>query len=153
MPMPVEITRTLPVRKQELFNYFITPGLVEKWAFPTGMSLRVPRMEAHPGGKYIYEHTLPGGGTYVADGHFEELSPDRIVQIDERIKDPSGKVMQKNLRCSITFRELGGSTKATIVQEGFRDEKMAEECRQGWEQCLSHLEHLIRTQEVLSRPA
>ena len=148
----VEITRTFPAARQKLFRYFVTPSLLEKWAFPDGMTLRVPVLEAKPGGRYRWEHTQ-NGGTYVAEGHFEELGPDRIVQIDEEIEDPAGKVLHENLLCAVSFLEQDGSTKVRIEQSGFREQKDADECRQGWEQCLARLEQVLGKDEKLARPA
>lgn len=148
----VEISKTFPVGKQELFDYFVTPSLLEKWAFPDGMTLRVPVLEAKPGGHYRWEHTQ-NGGTYVAEGHFEELSPDRIVQVDEEIEDPTGKVLHENILCAVTFLEKSGATEARVEVSGFRDQQAADECRLGWEQCLAHLGKLLPNGGKLARPA
>lgn len=148
----VEITKTFPAGKQELFDHFVTPSLLEKWAFPDGMTLRIPILEARPGGRYRWEHTQDGG-TFVAEGHFEELSPDRIVQIDEEIEDPSGKVLHENLLCAVSLVEKSGATEARIEVSGFRDQQGADECRRGWEQCLAHLDKLLARREKLAKPA
>ncbi len=147
----VKVTKTFTISQLELYGYFTSPDLLEKWAYPDGMSLKIPFLKAKAGGRYRWEHSL-NGGTYVAEGHFVELSPDRIVQVDEVIKDPTGKVVMSDLECVITFREVGEGTVATVVQNGFKEKKDAAECQQGWEQCLAHLEQLLSGHE-LKRPA
>lgn len=151
MPNTAEITKTFPLAKQKLFDYFITPTLLERWAFPQGMTLRIPLLEAKVGGRYRWEHSQDGG-TYVAEGHFEELSPDRIVQIDEEIEDPSGQVLEENLLCAINFIERGDSTEVRVEVSGFKEKKGAEDCRQGWEQCFAHLGQLL-AREKTAKPA
>lgn len=142
MDKHVTIRKNFPLPRQDLFSYFVTPSLLEKWAFPGGMSLRIAQLEARPGGRYRWEHSSEAG-TYVAEGHFEELSPERIVQVDEEIEDPTGKVLMEDLLCVITFRDLHGSTEVAVDQSGFKEQKNADECRQGWEQCLANLEKLL----------
>lgn len=147
MSHKAELSRTFPLTKQKLFDYFITPTLLERWAFPQGMTLRIPLLEAKAGGRYRWEHTRHGG-TYVAEGHFEELSPDRIVQIDEEIEDPIGQVLEENLLCAINLIERGESTEARVEVSGFREQKGADDCKQVWEQCFAHLGRLIAKEKA-----
>ncbi len=152
-PNQVEIRRTFPLGKQKLREYFTTASLAEQWAYPDGMTLEIPSLDFKVGGKYRWEHTL-NGGKYVAEGHFQEISPDRIVQIDEVITDPEGKILMTNTKCTISFQEVNGGSEAKVVQSGFQTENDAQECQKGWEQSFNHLESLIgRGKERLARPA
>ncbi len=138
----VEVSRTLPLSREKLYPYFIRSALVQQWANPEGMTLSVPYMDAKLGGRYRYEHTSKDG-TYAAEGHFEELSPSRIVQLDEWIKGPDGQLMSEKIRNVITLDDRGDTTDVKVTASGFGDQKMADDCRSGWAQCFDHLEVLL----------
>jgi uncharacterized protein YndB with AHSA1/START domain len=154
MQNSVELKKSFPLSKQELFRYFTDKSLVEKWSAPDGMTLNVPILEARPGGKYRYEHSSKDG-RYVCDGHYVEVSPDRIVQIDDKIVGPDGKVLSENLECTVTLTEKGDDTEVQIVHTGFKSDEEADGCRQGWQQCLARLDQLLKgdKDELLAKPA
>ncbi len=143
----VTVTKVIPATVQEVFPYFIQARKIEQWSAPDGLTLKVPFFEAKNGGRYRYEH-MSDKGTYVCEGHIEELIPNqKIVMIDEIIRDPSGKEM-KNLTGEITFEKVGANTKVTVNQEGFPDVTMAKECESGWTQCLNKLDNIIGSAET-----
>lgn len=155
MTKPVEIKKNLNASKQEIFRYFTDKKLVEQWSAPEGMTLRVPILEARAGGKYRYEHTA-ADGQWIASGHYDEVTPDRIVQVDERIEGPEGRIFTEELRGTITLTERGEATEVRVVQTGFARDEDADDCRDGWTQCLDNLDHLLRRDakgERLSRSA
>ncbi len=147
MKNEVTVTKVIPATVQEIFPYFIQANKIEQWSAPDGLTLRVPFFEAKTGGKYRYEHQSPKG-TYVCEGHIEELVPNqKITMIDEFIRDPQGKEM-KNLVGEIMFEKSGAGTKITVNQEGFPDVSAAKECETGWTQCLNKLENIVGGNET-----
>ncbi|MGZ3692993.1 MAG: SRPBCC family protein [Bdellovibrionota bacterium] len=144
MENEVKITRSFSLPQAQLFSYFTDKSLLEHWAFPEGMSLRLPIFEGKTGGRYLYEHTGKNG-TYLAEGYFVEVSSNRIVQIDQSIKGPDGKELFENIECQISFVPNGDKTEVQVVQGGFKTQKDADQCKVGWEQSLDHLEALVRS--------
>lgn len=137
------IKKFLPLEVSEAFKYFTDPKLLEKWAAPDGMSLKLPLFEAKEDGDYRYEHK-DKKGVYVCVGYFKEFIPNKkIVQIDESVQEPSGKVIYQNLRCVVEFSEKSRGTEIILSQSGFDDDEGIENCQEGWNQCLTKLAQLI----------
>lgn len=135
----MQITKFIPANRHDVFDAFIKPQKIEKWAYPQGMSLKVPRFEAHSGGEYQYIH-LGQDGDYNCVGHIESFIPDeKLEMIDERITGPDGKILMENLPCKISFRDKTGGTEVTVIQTGFKDKKTEQECEQGWADSLNQL--------------
>ena len=152
---PVEdgftIKKFLPLEVSEAFTYFTSSKLLEKWAAPEGMTLNLSLFEAKEDGDYRYEHSNKKG-VYVCVGYFKEFIPNKkIVQIDEAVQDPSGKVIYQNLRCVVEFAENSRGTEITLTQSGFADDEDLENCQKGWNQCLDKLLRLISPESNLKQ--
>lgn len=143
MENEVNMTRFIPTDAENLFNYFTQANLLEQWAYPEGMSLKIPEFDAKVGGRYRYEHAAKDG-LYVCTGFIKELVPQKkLVTLDEVIKGPDGKAIFENLEGIVEFTTKPGGTEVRVIQRGFRDEEGALECEQGWKQSLDHLYDLI----------
>lgn len=131
--------------RQEVFNYFIDPKLLESWAYPNGMSLRVPIFEPRIGGQYRFEHTNEEG-TYVCTGRVKDFAPgSKLVQVDH-VVDPQGKPLYPKIETVTTFSNRPDGTLVTITQRGFADEDSIRSCEMGWNECLDRLDSLFSGQ-------
>ncbi len=138
-----QITKHFPLDSESLFKFFSHVDQIEKWSAPEGMELKVPVFDFKVGGKYRYEHTSDIG-TYVCEGEFTEITPEKkIASVDKWVKSPTGEKIHQNLNCVIDFQENLAGTEVYVSQGGFADEKAAEECKLGWEQCLNKLQEMV----------
>lgn len=136
------ITKFFAVPKEKLFSYWTTPSLVEKWAYPNGMTLKVPLLETRLGGRYRYEHTSVEG-VWVATGEFQEyILNQKVVQLDN-IYNPKGELVYKDLEGICEFRDVENGSEVTITQRGFTDQAGLKACQEGWDQSLKHLNSLF----------
>jgi uncharacterized protein YndB with AHSA1/START domain len=127
---------------EEVFDYFTRPELFELWGAPNGMTLKVHHMDARAGGSYSMTHNSQEG-QFICNGRFKEFIPNKkLVQIDN-VLGPDGNTFFHDLECVTEFENDQGSTKATVTQSGFQDEKSMQECKQSWEQCFDKLEALF----------
>ncbi len=149
MNKELKLTRVISANKQNVFESFIKPRIVEKWAVPDGMTLKIPQFEAKRGGVYRYEHTSDKG-VYTCNGFFKDfLLNEKLVQIDT-VKDPEGKVIFDNLETVTEFKAIGNNeTELTLTLRGFNDEKSMNECEQGWTQSLDKLDRLFEISKRL----
>ena len=146
MNSDLTMMRLIRGQRAEVFNYFINPGLLESWAYPDGMSLRVPVFNPKNGGSYRMEHTNADGGIYVCTGHIKDFGPgSKLIQVDN-VVDPDGKVVLSKIETVTTFNDKPGGTFITIIQKGFTDEKSMRECEAGWNQCLDRLDSMFSGQ-------
>lgn len=138
----LSVVKFFPLERESLFGYWIEPSLLERWAYPDGMNLKVPVMEPKANGKYRFEHRGPDG-LYICNGYFKLIIPnEKIIQVDT-VKNPEGFVIFKDLQCTTDFRQIAGGTEVTITQSGFTDEASLRECENSWYQCLDKLQHLF----------
>lgn len=147
MKEELRLKRFIAGDRQEVFQYFIKPEFLEKWAYPDGMTLKIPEMDARDGGSYRFIHSNQDG-SYNCTGHFKEIDTDkRIVQVDDAVVAPDQRVIFTDLETVTTFDESDGGTLVTIVQRGFPDKKTMDECESGWKQCLDKLDELFGMSE------
>lgn len=143
MENEVKLSKFFSIDRETLFNYFIDKNLLEQWAYPDGMSLKIPELDAKVGGSYRWEHTAKDG-TYVCTGRFKDIVPgEKIVQLDALVKAPDGKKVFENLESIYTFTSKPGGSEVQVIQRGFEDEAGAVECEQSWSECFNHLSELI----------
>lgn len=141
------IMRLVPGERQEIFNYFIKPDLLELWAYPDGMSLKVPLFEAKIGGAYRFEHTSEDG-VYTCTGNIKDFGPGtKLYQVD-KIFGPDGKPLSGKLETITTFNSKPGGTFITITQRGLTNDEALKDCERGWNQCLDKLASLLSSKET-----
>jgi uncharacterized protein YndB with AHSA1/START domain len=143
MDHDVRINKFFSTDSETLFQYFIDSELIQKWAYPDGMSLKVTKYEALEGGKYHFEHSGKDG-VYICTGFVKEFIPEKkIVQVDEKIIAPDGDKLFENLESIVEFSPQFGGTEVSLIHSGFSSQEAANECHIGWTQSLNHLTRLI----------
>lgn len=148
----VHLTKFFAFDRELVFDYFMDSNQVQKWAAPDGMTLELPLYEGRPGGHYIYEHTDSNGGKWTATGSFSEIvSNERVVSFDDEIRDPSGNAVMGNLETEINFIDRPGGCEVDLLVTGFSDKKAAENCEQGWAECLDKLGDLMSDGKVIDQ--
>lgn len=139
----LNLTHFIPATKEEVFKYWTTPELIEKWSYPDGFKLKVPKFEAKTGGQYLYEHSADEG-VFVCTGHFKEFIPnEKLVSIDT-VTGPDGKILLSETETVVEFLSTIAGTEIHITQDGFLDENSLNECKDGWTQCFHKLDDLLQ---------
>ncbi len=138
----VKVSKMIPIETDKLFLYFTEPRLLEKWAAPDGMKLRIPKFDAKVDGDYTFIHTGPEG-EYTCKGKFKEFIPDTKLIQKESVWGPDGRPLLENLDCITQFRQTRGQTEVRIVQRGFPDAASAKACEESWGQCFDKLRLLL----------
>ena len=138
----MQITKFIPAPREVVFSAFTDPGKLEKWCYPEGFTLTIPKYEARGGGNYRYLHQGPDG-LYNCVGHFQEFILDERLAFTESVTDPHGKVIFDNLTGSVSFRDRAQGTDITITQEGFKNEEDAQMCEEGLVFSLTNLTNYL----------
>jgi uncharacterized protein YndB with AHSA1/START domain/predicted enzyme related to lactoylglutathione lyase len=136
-------TRFFAVTREKLFNFFTDKNLIEKWAYPDGMILRVPKFEARTDGEYRFEHTNKEG-VWVCTGSVKEFIPNQKLVQEDTVRGPDGKLMFEKLEAITEFKDVRDGTEVSITQRGFENQDDLDGCKIGWEQSLKHLGTLLQ---------
>jgi uncharacterized protein YndB with AHSA1/START domain len=150
----MQITKFFSAPREAVFEAFTNARKLEKWCYPEGLTLTVPKFEARENGRYRYVHQGKDG-IYNCEGHFDEFQAnEHLTFVDEKVTDPDGNVIFENLNGSISFRDKDRGTEIHIIQEGFIDDEQDRMCEQGWVDSLINLStYLGRQQNHSSRDA
>lgn len=144
----LRMKKFIPDTPDEVFKYFTKPSLLEKWAYPEGMSLKVPQFEAKKNGHYRYEHKNEKG-LWLCVGILKEFIPGEKLTSIDKVLGPDGKLLLNDQQSEITFKKAGRGTEIQLKQGPFPDEKFKQECEESWEDSFNHLKSLfgVGTQE------
>lgn len=134
----INLVRFIPKEQSEVFRYFTEPALLEQWCYPDGMSLNIPLYEAKQNGRYHWIHSN-AEGNWEATGYLMEFIPDEKLVMIDTIKNPQGKIIMQDVKCSIELQSMLGGTDIIINHSGFPDKTSADECRESWNQCIDRL--------------
>lgn len=128
----------IPDTPEEVFKYFTKPALLETWAYPEGMTLKVPQFEAKKNGHYRYEHTNEQG-QWLCVGILKEFVPAEKLTSVDKVLGPDGNLLLNDQESELTFKKVGRGTEIQLKQGPFPDEKFKQECEKGWEDSFRHL--------------
>lgn len=143
LQMEFRTTRFFSVSREKLFMYFTDKNLIEQWAYPNGMNLRVPKFEARLGGQYRFEHTN-NEGVWVCTGTVKEFNPNQRLVQEDTVRGPAGKLMFEKLEAITEFQDMREGSEVSITQRGFKNQDDLDGCKVGWEQSLKHLSALLQ---------
>lgn len=105
----VIITRTLNAPMEAVFAAHVDAEQIPLWWGPRGLTTRVERLEVHPGGRWQFAQTDPGGTGYDFFGFFHTVAPPFRLVFTFEYRGAPGAVVLK----SITLDDLGGRTRLT----------------------------------------
>lgn len=141
----LNIKRSIPASREEVFRLWSEPKLLEKWAYPEEMRLKVPHFETNEGGTFRFEY-YHGESITIYHGIFEEFVPhEKLVQL-ELMRGSNRHKIYPQLRTEINFHDETRGTLVSILQSGFSDRESVNKAAQSWFEMLDHLIELIARQ-------
>lgn len=130
------ISRTFDAPVEKVWEHFTDAKKLAAWYAPGPMRADVPVFEAREGGAFKVHMTgamEPGGeeSTHTAKGTIKKIEPKkRLVHTWAWESDEPG--MAGESLVTVTFEDLDGKTKVTLVHEGLPDKEAVESHTQGW---------------------
>ncbi len=149
------ITRIFDAPRELVWKTWTEPGRVRRWWGPKGFSAPVCKSDFRVGGTYLYCMRSPLGRDYWSTGVFREIvRPERIVATDS-FADEKGNVVPATyygmsqafpleMLVTVTFEELGGETKLTLVHELLPKGENRTNTRDGWLQSFDKFEEALK---------
>lgn len=139
----LEVRHVVDAPREDVFDAWIEPRLVETWWGPEGFQTVVDTLEAQVGGSFKFRMTAPSGESCPMTGIYLEVNRPMslsfevenhcIADIPDTVRPPS-----RASRVDVTFQAMGAKTEIIIVHTGLAsDYKMLAEF--GWGQSLARL--------------
>jgi uncharacterized protein YndB with AHSA1/START domain len=140
----LEIKCVLPAPRRAVFAALSEPDQLRRWWGPEGF--RTPSLEFEPrvGESYRIEMQPPGGDRFWLAGKFREVDPPSRLAYTFVWEPPDPDDVETLV--TLSLRDLGESTEATLTQSGFRTEARRELHRRGWTESFDKLERLVSRQ-------
>jgi len=126
---------------------------LEKWSRPRGFTIPQSCGDLRPGGRWHVTMRSADGHDLGLGGEYREIVPmQRLVMT--HVWDAEGGRPGPQTLVTVSFEDLGGRTKVTLVQSGFDSEESRKGHEGGWSECFDILaEHLAAPRSGSSRSA
>jgi uncharacterized protein YndB with AHSA1/START domain len=131
----LEITRTLPVTPEQVWQALTDPRALAVWFWPHLDN--TVEIDLRTGGRYRI--TGPAAGIAVSGEYVEVTAPTRLVFTWQFDGEPAPS------RVTITLAPSGGYTVLSLVHDHISDDATREEFAQGWHDCLDRLPDALAT--------
>ncbi len=139
----VVIRHIVDLSPDEAFDAWINPKLVEKWWGPEGYRTVVEKLDARPGGDFIFQMTAPSGASCPMTGTYTAI--ERPTSLSFEVRDHCVADMPDTVRppahpshVVVAFEPHGDKTEIIITQAGLNaDYQLLAEG--GWGQSLTRL--------------
>lgn len=134
----VRVTRRIHATAERVFRAFTTPGDLERWYAPQGMTVPSAQLELRVGGAFRIEMKAPDGTLHTAHGVYREISPpNRLSHTWNWEKPMEGEAGETMV--TIELRPDGDYTEVTLVHSGFTSASGVGNHEKGWTSILDRL--------------
>src|SRR4051794_40738802 len=139
--LTLEMKRVLAAPRSIVFGAFSDASELAKWWGPEGF--RIPSLQFEPrvGERYRIEMQPPEGDHFWLSGEFCEVEPGARLAFTFVWEEPDPDDV--DTRATLSFRDVGGSTKLTLVQGPFKSEARRALHHDGWRDSFDKLERLV----------
>jgi uncharacterized protein YndB with AHSA1/START domain len=137
----VQVRRTLPAGRDEVFRAWTDPDLLRQWFKPRGGSSPGVEMDVRVGGRYRWAMKLLGH-RYFAFGEYIEVDPPRRLVFTfgwDRV--PLVRLIDSLV--TVEFRDRGDQTEVVITHERLGSRSLRTLHEGGWQACLANLRVLL----------
>ena len=135
--MTLLIKRTFKASREKLFAAWTQADTLKKWWGTEGHTVPSVEMDLSVGGKYRVEMQPAGEESFYLNGAFVEIRPPERLVFTFRWE--RGEWTYPETLVSAEFIVNGDETEIALTHEGFPDENMRDEHREGWGECLENL--------------
>ncbi len=143
------IQHTFDAPRERVFDAWLDPKQVSKWMGPRSIGATATLLEPRVGGQYrIQMNRQDGPGPTVAGVYKEIVRPERLVfswacEATATNNMPAGETL-----VTITFRDVGGKTLLTLMQENFVNVDSRNSHNDGWSGSFEKLAEFLTGQPV-----
>jgi uncharacterized protein YndB with AHSA1/START domain len=140
----IRLRRVLRANPEKVYRAFLDANAMAKWLPPNGFTGKVHHLNPEVGGTYRMSFTnFTTGNSHTFGGTYLELVPNERIRYTDAFDDPN---MPRELRTTITLKEVSVGTELDVVQEGVPDAIPADACHLGWQESLDLLAKLVEAE-------
>lgn len=150
------ITRVFKAPVKLVWKAWSDPQHLMRWWGPKDFTAPSCKTDFRVGGKYHWCMRGPDGRDYWSTGEFREIIPMKRIVYTDCFADEKGNVVHAShyglpgedwpleMKVTVTFEELSGTTKMTLNHVGHPAGKMGEMATAGWNQSLDKLAESLK---------
>jgi len=131
------LKRVIRASATRLFDAWTQPDQLVAWWGPPPVTCSGAEVDLRVGGRYRIANAMPDGKTFVIEGVFEAIEPQRALVYTWRAGADQAS------RVTVAFEPRGDTTEVAIVHESIPTETMRRAHEAGWGGCLDELERWI----------
>jgi uncharacterized protein YndB with AHSA1/START domain len=123
--------------------------MYKRWWGPEGFTTPFAEVDFRVGGKWLSCMRSPEGKDYWSTGVYKEIVPHERIVTTDSFADADGNVVSSTeygmegvpleMLLTVTFEDLGGKTRMTLLHEGLPAGEHREGASMGWSTSLDKL--------------
>lgn len=137
----LNMTRTLPAAREEVWRAMTDPGMLPEWFGPRGFSSRAVEFEPRVGEKFRISMQPREGEPFHVYGEFREVEAPSGLSYTFIYDRPDPDDRETVVTLSLVDR--GPQTEVTFAQGEFATPERLQLHREGWTDSLERLEELL----------
>jgi uncharacterized protein YndB with AHSA1/START domain len=137
----LHMERVLRAPRERVFRAFTAPDELARWWGPKGFTAKSVEIDLRVGGGYRIAMQPPEGEVFHLSGEFVGVDPPTKLAYTFRWEEPDPDDQETIV--TLSFAELGESTKLVFTQSPFATEARRALHEQGWTDSLERLQDFI----------
>jgi uncharacterized protein YndB with AHSA1/START domain len=106
----VEVTRTIPGPREEVYRAFLDPEILQKWFCPDDFAVISASVDEHVGGRHVVEMLEPDGTRLAFESVIRDLVENERIVLDFAFVGPEpGEREDTSLTVTLTDAPDGGT--------------------------------------------
>jgi uncharacterized protein YndB with AHSA1/START domain len=132
------IRRTIAASREQVFDCLTAADKMSKWFYGMEVGRAKASVDLRPGGQYLIEMFNEKGENHRAYGVYLE-----IIRPEKLVFTWTSECFVTDTKVTIELFERSGGTELVLTHE--LPENMVDAHRQGWMNCLDHLEAFLNS--------
>lgn len=146
----IVITRIFDAPRELVWKAWADPVYFMRWWGPKHFTSPACKMDFRVGGTYLFCMRSPDGQDFWSTGEYREIVPLERIVFTDSFADEQGKVVPatyygmgedfpQELVVTVTFENLNGKTRMTVIHQGIPAGEHRDGALQGWNESFDKL--------------
>jgi uncharacterized protein YndB with AHSA1/START domain len=113
----VEVTRTIPGAREDVYRAFLDPDVLQKWFCPGEFAVVTASVDEHVGGRHVVEMLEPDGTRLAFESVIRDLVENERIVLDFAFVGPEPREREETLLTVTLSDAPGGGTDVRFDHE------------------------------------